>query len=311
MSMRICHYDYICIVKQAKRYCFYCCDSKKKFIMRFTKMQGAGNDYVYINCFEEKIDDPHTLSKRISDRHFGVGSDGLVLIMPSDTCDFRMRMFNADGSEAQMCGNASRCVGKYVYDHGMTDKKEISLETKSGVKRLKLFVEKEKVSRVRVDMGIPRFEPALIPVSIEGDAVIDEPVVVGEEVFRITCVSMGNPHAVIFMPDITGDDLHRIGAMIEHHPLFPERTNVEFVQVISPQELKMRVWERGAGETLACGTGACASLVAAVANGFADRKATLRLLGGDLEIEWDSISGHLFMTGGAETVFDGDFYMKA
>ena len=279
--------------------------------MRFTKMQGAGNDYVYINCFEEKIDDPHTLSKRISDRHFGVGSDGLVLIMPSDTCDFRMRMFNADGSEAQMCGNASRCVGKYVYDHGMTDKKEISLETKSGVKKLKLFVEKGRVSRVCVDMGIPRFEPALIPVSIEGDAVIDEPVVVGDELFRITCVSMGNPHAVIFLSDITGDDLHRIGAMIEHHPLFPERTNVEFVQVVSPRELKMRVWERGAGETLACGTGACASLVAAVANGLADRKATLRLLGGDLEIEWNSISGHLFMTGPAETVFEGDFYMKA
>ncbi len=279
--------------------------------MRFTKMQGAGNDYVYINCFEEKIDDPHTLSKRISDRHFGVGSDGLVLIMPSDTCDFRMRMFNADGSEAQMCGNASRCVGKYVYDHGMTDKKEISLETKSGVKKLKLFVEKGRVSRVCVDMGVPRFEPALIPVLIEGDAVIDEPVVVGDELFRITCVSMGNPHAVIFLSDITGDDLHRIGAMIENHPLFPERTNVEFVQVLSPQELRMRVWERGAGETLACGTGACASLVAAVANGLADRKATLRLLGGDLEIEWDSISGHLFMTGPAETVFEGDFYMKA
>lgn len=279
--------------------------------MRFAKMQGAGNDYVYINCFEEKIDDPHTLSKRISDRHFGVGSDGLVLIMPSDTCDFRMRMFNADGSEAQMCGNASRCVGKYVYDHGMTDKKEISLETKSGVKKLKLFVEKGRVSRVCVDMGVPRFEPALIPVLIEGDAVIDEPVVVGDELFRITCVSMGNPHAVIFLSDITGDDLHRIGAMIENHPLFPERTNVEFVQVLSPQELRMRVWERGAGETLACGTGACASLVAAVANGLADRKATLRLLGGDLEIEWDSISGHLFMTGPAETVFEGDFYMKA
>ena len=210
-----------------------------------------------------------------------------------------------------MCGNASRCVGKYVYDHGMTDKKEISLETKSGVKKLKLFVEKGRVSRVCVDMGIPRFEPALIPVSIEGDAVIDEPVAVGDEVFRVTCVSMGNPHAVIFMPDITGDDLHRIGAMIENHPLFPERTNVEFVQVLSPQELRMRVWERGAGETLACGTGACASLVAAVANGLADRKATLRLLGGDLEIEWDSISGHLFMTGPAETVFEGDFYMKA
>lgn len=311
MLTGVYHYDYICSVKQAKRYCFYCCDSKKKLIMRFAKMQGAGNDYVYINCFEEKIDDPHTLSKRISDRHFGVGSDGLVLIMPSDTCDFRMRMFNADGSEAQMCGNASRCVGKYVYDHGMTDKKEISLETKSGVKKLKLFVEKGRVSRVCVDMGVPRFEPALIPVLIEGDAVIDEPVVVGDELFRITCVSMGNPHAVIFLSDITGDDLHRIGAMIENHPLFPERTNVEFVQVLSPQELRMRVWERGAGETLACGTGACASLVAAVANGLADRKATLRLLGGDLEIEWDSISGHLFMTGPAETVFEGDFYMKA
>ncbi len=311
MLTSIYHYGYICSVKQAKRYFFYCCDSKKKFIMRFTKMQGAGNDYVYINCFEEKIDDPHTLSKRISDRHFGVGSDGLVLIMPSDRCDFRMRMFNADGSEAQMCGNASRCVGKYVYDHGMTDKKEISLETKSGVKILKLFVEEGKVVRVRVDMGVPRFSPALIPVSIKGDAVINESIAVGGEEFRVTCVSMGNPHAVIFMPDIAGDDLHRIGAMIENHPLFPERTNVEFVQVVSPRELKMRVWERGAGETLACGTGACASLVAAVANGFADRKATLRLLGGDLEIEWDSISDHLFMTGPAETVFEGDFLYKS
>ena len=176
---------------------------------------------------------------------------------------------------------------------------------------MKLFVEEGKVVRVRVDMGVPRFSPALIPVSIKGDAVINESIAVGGEEFRVTCVSMGNPHAVIFMPDIAGDDLHRIGAMIENHPLFPERTNVEFVQVVSPRELKMRVWERGAGETLACGTGACASLVAAVANGFADRKATLRLLGGDLEIEWDSISDHLFMTGPAETVFEGDFLYKS
>lgn len=278
--------------------------------MRFTKMQGAGNDYVYVNCFEEKIDDPHILSKKISDRHFGVGSDGLVLILPSDTCDFRMRMFNADGSEAEMCGNASRCVGKYVYDHGMTEKKEISLETKAGVKILKLFIEDGKVERVRVDMGVPEFAPSLIPVLKEGDAVINEKISIGNEQFGVTCVSMGNPHAVIFMTNIEGDDLHRIGRMIENHPLFPARTNVEFVQVVSSEVLRMRVWERGAGETLACGTGACASLAAAVVNGFTGRKAVLKLVGGNLEIEWDEISGHIFMTGSAETVFDGNFYMK-
>ncbi len=272
-------------------------------------MQGAGNDYVYINCFEEKIEDPHILAKKISDRHFGVGSDGLVLILPSDTCDFRMRMFNADGSEAEMCGNASRCVGKYVYDHGMTDKDEISLETKAGIKILKLFVRNGKVERVRVDMGVPEFTPSLIPVSKGGEAVVNEMINIGDEQFGITCVSMGNPHTVIFMANIEGDDLHRIGKMIENHPLFPSRTNVEFVQVVSPEELKMRVWERGAGETLACGTGACASLAAAVVNGFTGRKAVLKLAGGDLEIEWDEINGRIFMTGGAETVFDGDFFI--
>lgn len=276
--------------------------------MKFTKMQGAGNDYVYVNAMNGCPDDPAALAVKVSDRHFGIGSDGLVLIMPSATCDFAMRMFNADGSEAEMCGNASRCIGKYVYDRGLTDKTELTLETKAGVRQLSLSVVQGKVDTVRVDMGMPRLKPADIPVLCNGDACIARPLEVGGETFLATCVSMGNPHAVIFLDDLAARDLHALGRAIETHGAFPRRTNVEFVRVLSPDLLQMRVWERGAGETLACGTGACASLVAAVLNGRSRRRATLRLAGGDLLVEWDDATQHVYMTGGAVTVFDGEWY---
>jgi diaminopimelate epimerase len=269
-------------------------------------MHGAGNDYVYVNCFNEHIEDPNELSRFVSDRHFGIGSDGLVLIMPSETCDFRMRMFNADGSEAEMCGNATRCVGKYVYDHHLTAKKEFTLETLAGVKVLQLFTdEADRVQRVRVDMGAPILEAAEIPVVAETSPVVNLPVEVLGEQKELTCVSMGNPHAICFVPDVATLDLPAIGPAYEHHPLFPRRTNTEFVQVQDRQNVKMRVWERGAGETLACGTGCCATLVACVLCGKTDRKATIHVLGGELEIEWDEATNHVFMTGPATTVFDG------
>lgn len=277
--------------------------------MKFTKMQGAGNDYVYIDCFSERIEDAEALAGKVSDRHFGIGSDGLVLIMPSYTCDFRMRMFNSDGSEAQMCGNAARCIGKYVFEKGLTTKENITLETKAGVKNLQLIIENGRVSRVTVDMGEPVISPELIPVVKAGDSVINEPFKVGEVSFHMTCVSMGNPHAVIFVEKEPDDELLRLGKQIEHHALFPERTNVEFARVSSPEEINMRVWERGAGETLACGTGACAVLVSAVLNNLTKRKAVVRLLGGDLEIEWRHSDNHVYMTGGAEIVFDGELYI--
>lgn len=276
--------------------------------MRFTKMQGAGNDYVYVNGFEEFPSDISKLARQVSDRHFGIGSDGLVLILPSETSDFRMRMFNADGSEAEMCGNAARCIGKYVYDNHLTEKTELTLETKAGVKHLSLSVVGGKVVSVRVDMGEPRFSPADIPVALQQDLVISEPVEIQGKTFCITCVSMGNPHAVIFLKDLNAYDLHTVGRLLEKHPLFPQCTNVEFVKILSSDSLQMRVWERGAGETWACGTGACASLVAAVLNGLASRKATLHLLGGDLQIEWDEATNHVFMTGGAVTVFQGEWF---
>jgi diaminopimelate epimerase len=269
-------------------------------------MHGAGNDYVYVNCFNEHIEDPNELSRFVSDRHFGIGSDGLVLIMPSETCDFRMRMFNADGSEAEMCGNATRCVGKYVYDHHLTAKKEFTLETLAGVKVLQLFTdEADRVQRVRVDMGAPILEAAEIPVVAETSPVVNLPVEVLGEQKELTCVSMGNPHAICFVPDVATLDLPAIGPAYEHHPLFPRRTNTEFVQIQDRQNVKMRVWERGAGETLACGTGCCATLVACVLCGKTDRKATIHVLGGELEIEWDETTNHVFMTGPATTVFDG------
>lgn len=273
--------------------------------MKFTKMQGAGNDYIYINGFEAIPPHLSSLAVKMSDRHFGVGSDGLVMIVPSKTCDFGMRMFNADGTEAEMCGNAARCVGKYLYDHGMTDKTELTLETMAGVKRIYLTVAHGRVTSVKVDMGEPRLLPGDLPVLLPGDRVVAQPIEVCGHRFSMTCVSMGNPHAVIFLDDLQAYDLHAIGRAIEHHELFPRRTNVEFVKVLAPDVLQMRVWERGAGETLACGTGACASLVAAVLNDRSRRAATLRLVGGDLQIEWDETSNHVFMTGDAVTVFEG------
>lgn len=273
--------------------------------MKFTKMQGIGNDYIYVNCFEEQIDDIPALAVSMSDRHFGVGSDGLVLIMPSKTADFRMRMFNADGSEAEMCGNAIRCVGKYVYDNGLTDKTELSVETLAGIKYLKLFVENGSVQQATVNMGKPVLTPQLIPVDSTGDDFINKAITVGGQEYAITCVSMGNPHAVTYMDDVAGLEIEKIGPLFEHHPIFPRRTNTEFVKVIDRKTLQMRVWERGAGETLACGTGACATLVASVLNGLCERKATVRLLGGNLEIEWNEADGCVYMTGGATTVFEG------
>lgn len=273
--------------------------------MKFTKMQGAGNDYIYINGFEAIPPHLSSLAVKMSDRHFGVGSDGLVMIVPSKTCDFGMRMFNADGTEAEMCGNAARCVGKYLYDHGMTDKTELTLETLAGVKQIYLTVAHGRVTSVKVDMGEPRLLPGDLPVLLPGDRVVAQPIEVCGHRFSMTCVSMGNPHAVIFLDDLQAYDLHAIGRAIEHHELFPRRTNVEFVKVLAPDVLQMRVWERGAGETLACGTGACASLVATVLNDRSRRAATLRLVGGDLQIEWDETSNHVFMTGDAVTVFEG------
>jgi diaminopimelate epimerase len=277
--------------------------------MKFTKMQGAGNDYVYVNGFVEQIEDPATLATAISNRHFGIGSDGLVLILPSETCDFRMRMFNSDGSESEMCGNATRCIGKFVYDKGLTDKTELTLETLAGVKHLTLNLENGKVNSVRVDMGEPILAPKQIPINLDETRVINYPIALESRKVNITAVSMGNPHAVIFMDSLEELDIQKSGPKVEHHPLFPRRTNTEFAQVISPTHIKMRVWERGAGETLACGTGACATAVAAVLNGKTGRKVTLELLGGNLEIEWSEADNHVYMTGPAVTVFEGEYLL--
>jgi diaminopimelate epimerase len=267
----------------------------------FYKMQGAGNDYVYIDVREEMIDNPELLAVKISDRHFGVGSDGLVLIMTSTVADFRMRMFNADGSESGMCGNAVRCIGKYVYEKRLTDKTVITLETASGIKTLRLTVAGGKVEKISIDMGAPRLEAGQIPVCHPDTMKIPL------EGMIFTCVSMGNPHAVTFVDDLTTFDVGHVGKMIENNPLFPEKTNVEFAQVVAPNRINMRVWERGSGETLACGTGACATLVAAVLNGKAARKATLALLGGEVEVTWDEETNKVTLTGGAEWVFSGEY----
>ena len=275
-------------------------------MIKFTKMHGAGNDYVYINCFQEEIGQPEALVAKISDRHKGIGSDGLVLIMPSETCDFRMRMFNPDGSEAQMCGNAARCIGKYVFEKGLTVKAKIALETKAGIKYLQLFPVNGKVEKVCVDMGEPILDAPSIPVNLPKGQVVSHTIDVDSGKYTITCVSMGNPHTVIFTQDVEHLPLEEEGRKIECFGLFPERTNVEFVDVISPDKAHMRVWERGTGETQACGTGACAVLVAGVLNGKLGRKATLTLPGGDLDIEWDSTDNHVYMTGDAVTVFEGE-----
>lgn len=274
--------------------------------MKFTKMHGIGNDYVYVNCMKSEIENPSGVSEFISNRHFGIGSDGLVLIMPSETCDFRMRMFNSDGSEAEMCGNATRCVGKYVYDNGLTNKEEITLETKAGVKVLKLFITDGKVEKVTVDMGEPILECSKIPVDFKGESYINKPITVDGKEYKVTCVSMGNPHAVVYMQGIDKMEIEKIGPMFESHPFFPNKTNTEFVEVIDRRTLKMRVWERGAGETLACGTGACAVLTASVLNGLCENEATVKLIGGDLSIKWNKEDNHIYMTGSATKVFDGE-----
>lgn len=274
--------------------------------MKFTKMHGLGNDYIYVNCMEECPDDLANLSKRLSDRHFGIGSDGLVLIMPSKVADFRMRMFNSDGSEAEMCGNASRCVGKYIYDNRLTNKKTVTMETLAGIKVLELTVENGKVVLVRVDMGEPVLKPADIPVDSTKDIFISEPVTIKDRTFNVTCVSMGNPHAISYIDDVDDFPLEVYGPVMEKNKLFPRKINSEFVEVIDRKTLKMRVWERGAGETLACGTGACAVLVATVLNGLCDRKVTVKLLGGDLMIEWNEKDNHVYMTGPAVKVFEGE-----
>lgn len=273
--------------------------------LRFTKMQGAGNDYIYINGFEQTIDNPSETAIELSNRNFGIGSDGLVLILPSKTCDFRMQMFNSDGSEAEMCGNASRCVGKYVFDHELTTKKEITLETKAGVKLITLLDGNAKKRKVRVDMGEPILNPELIPVKITQNPALKYPLKIEDKTWEINCVSMGNPHAVIFTNNIKNLYLPTIGPKFESNPIFPRKTNTEFVEVIDKKTLNMRVWERGAGETLACGTGACAVAVAAVLNGLTERKVNINLLGGQLEIEWNENNNHVYMTGEAVTVFDG------
>lgn len=274
--------------------------------LKFTKMHGLGNDYIYINGFLEEIENPGELSIKISDRHFGIGSDGIVMILPSKTCDFRMRMFNNDGSEAEMCGNASRCVAKYVYDNKMTDKEEITLETLAGVMVLKMQVIEGKVEKVTVNMGQPRLETKDIPAIFPKERVINEAILVNGKEYKVTCVSMGNPHAITFVEDVDNFDVHGVGVLIENHEMFPRRINTEFAQVVNRNTIKMRVWERGSGETLACGTGASATLVAAVLNDLTDRKAKLILLGGELEIEWNEADNNVYMTGPATTVFQGE-----
>ena len=273
--------------------------------MKFTKMHGLGNDYVYVNCFEEKIDNPPAVARFVSDRHFGIGSDGLIMINPSKTADFEMEMYNADGSRGEMCGNGIRCVAKYVYDYGLTDKTQISVETLGGIKYLDLTVEDGKVSQVKVDMGKPELEADLIPIISEREQVIDEPIEVDGKEYHMTGVSMGNPHAVIYVDDVKGLDLEKIGPKFENHERFPKRINTEFVHCIDRQTVEMRVWERGSGETLACGTGACAVAVSSILNNLTDTQVTVKLLGGDLQIEWDREKDRVFMTGPAKVVFDG------
>ena len=282
-------------------------ESKKKVI--FTKMHGAGNDYVYINALETVPDNLPLLSIQISDRHFGVGSDGLVAIMHSDIADFRMRMFNADGSEAEMCGNASRCIGKYVYEKGITDKKEITLETLAGIKVLRLEVNDGEVSAVTVDMGEPTLLPDAIPVRSRcPESKISEREIISGREYNITAVSLGNPHAVVFTEDLSDEMVLGHGPELEVADIFPKKANIEFARVIDRGNIDMRVWERGSGETLACGTGACATVVASVLNGFCDRTVHMRLLGGDLDITWDEVTNHVLMRGPAEFVADGVYY---
>lgn len=276
--------------------------------MKFTKMHGIGNDYVYVNCFKETVKNPSAVAKFVSDRHFGIGSDGLILIKPSEIADCEMDMYNLDGSRGAMCGNGIRCVAKYAYDYGIVNKPQISVATKSGVKYLDLTIENRKVSTVKVNMGAPILKASAIPVISSKDQMINEPIEVKREYYYVTAVSMGNPHAVVFMDDVEHLDIEKIGPYFEHHSAFPDRVNTEFVKVIDNHTVQMRVWERGSGETLACGTGACAVAVASILNGHVDgtQPVTVKLLGGDLHIFWNRESNLVYMTGPATTVFDGE-----
>ncbi|MED9883185.1 MAG: diaminopimelate epimerase [Blautia sp.] len=276
--------------------------------MKFTKMQGIGNDYVYVDCFQETVNNPSAVAKFVSDRHFGIGSDGLILVKPSDVADCEMDMYNLDGSQGAMCGNGIRCVAKFAYDKGIVHKKNISVATKSGIKYLELTVKNNKVSSVKVNMGSPILNAKTIPVVSEKEQVINEPLTVNGETYHITAVSMGNPHAIVYMDDVKNLNIAEIGPMFENHINFPDRINTEFVKVIDRHTLQMRVWERGSGETLACGTGACAVAVASTLNGLVDKDVpvTVKLLGGDLEILWNRQENLVYMTGPATTVFEGE-----
>ncbi len=280
-------------------------------MIKFTKMEGLGNDYVYIDATHQELDNVQDLAKFVSNRHFGIGSDGLILIKNSQKADFRMQMFNSDGSEAEMCGNGIRCVGKFVYDKGLTKKKELTIETLAGIKSLKLNVEKEKVKTVEVDMGEPILEAKEIPVKNAKEFKIKDKTFykvnleIDKDLRQLTCVSMGNPHGVDFVEDVSSIDIEKVGSMVECDEHFPNKVNAEFIEIVDKNHIKMRVWERGAGETLACGTGACASVVASTLNGYTDRKVEVELLGGKLDIYWNKENNHVYMTGPATTVFEG------
>lgn len=274
--------------------------------MKFTKMHGIGNDYVYVNCLEEKVENPARAARLVSRRHFGIGSDGLILIEPSSVADFTMVMYNADGSQGAMCGNGIRCVAKYVYDHGLTDKENIRIETKSGVKELNLTVKGGKVELVRVNMGSPDLIASHIPILAEERQAIGLPIDIEGETYHITGVSMGNPHAVVYLDDVEGLEIEKLGPKFEHHPCFPDRVNTEFCKVLDENTVQMRVWERGSGETLACGTGACAAAVSSIINGYTKEQVKVKLLGGDLDIFWDREKNLVYMTGPAREVFHGE-----
>ena len=273
---------------------------------KFTKMHGLGNDYVYMDCTKQEIKDIPSLAKFVSDRHFGIGSDGLILICKSDVADFKMRMFNSDGSEAEMCGNGIRCVGKFVYDKGLTNKTTVTIETLAGIKVLVFNLKDGKVDTVRVDMGIPILEPKKIPVISNENPVTNLKLTAEDKEFTFTCVSMGNPHAITQVENVDKFDVGKYGKVLEIAPEFPNKTNVEFIEIIDNTHIKMRVWERGAGETLACGTGAWATAVACSINGLTERHSFVDLLGGTLEIEWNKEDNHIYMTGPAVTVFEGE-----
>lgn len=296
--------------------------------MKFTKMQGIGNDYVYVNCFQETVENPGEAARKVSDRHFGIGSDGLILIKPSETADFEMDMYNADGSQGAMCGNGIRCVAKYVYDYGLTDKTQISVATRSGIKHLELQIVDGKAALITVDMGAPILEAAQIPVKVseipmevsehspdgwkkaaqiaKNEPLVSVPVCVGGKNYEMTCVSMGNPHCIVCVDDVDGLEIEKTGVQFEHHPMFPDRVNTEFIKLIDRDTVQMRVWERGSGETLACGTGACAAAVSCSLNGWTGDEVTVKLRGGDLHIRWDRQKNTVYMTGPAEVVFDGE-----